>query len=54
MMNILLILILLLVFIHMLSFAKYNWEQRNKLGAVGAIILALAALILPLVVMFFD
>ncbi|SFQ22614.1 hypothetical protein [Caldicoprobacter faecalis] len=34
-----------------LSYAKYCWEDKNKLAAVGMIILVATAVILPVVVM---
>jgi len=34
-----------------LSYAKYCWEDKNKLAAVGTIILVAMAVILPVVVM---
>lgn len=46
------VIILFGVFIHSLSFAKYNWDKKNALAAVGAAILGVAAFILPLIVLF--
>jgi hypothetical protein len=43
---------LTVVFVYMLSFAKYNWDKQNRLGAAGVLLLALAAAVLPLIAMF--
>jgi hypothetical protein len=40
------------VFVYMSSFAKYNWDRQNRLGAAGVLLLALAAAVLPLIVIF--
>ncbi|HOV80513.1 MAG TPA: hypothetical protein PK728_10515 [Bacillota bacterium] len=37
---------------HTLSYAKYNWDNQNVSAAAGAVIMALVALVLPLVVMY--
>ncbi|HHZ13003.1 MAG: hypothetical protein ACOX1R_03360 [Caldicoprobacterales bacterium] len=36
-------------FIYLLSFARYNWNKRNRMAAIGAIIIALAALAMPFI-----
>ncbi len=38
----------LYIFIYLLSFAKYNWDRRNKMAAIGSIIIAIAAIVMPL------
>jgi hypothetical protein len=38
--------------IHPLSYAKYNWNKKNKLGAIGVILLALAAVVVPSVMLW--
>lgn len=35
------------VFVYLLSFAKYNWDRRNKMAAMGTIIIAIAAISIP-------
>jgi hypothetical protein len=40
------------VFVYMSSFAKYNWDRQNRLGAAGVLLLALASAVLPLIAMF--
>ncbi|MCX7746511.1 MAG: hypothetical protein N2645_06435 [Clostridia bacterium] len=45
------ILFLLTVSVHPLSYAKYNWGKKNKLAAVGSILLAIAAVIFPSVLL---
>jgi hypothetical protein len=45
---------LLLLLLYLLSFAKYNWTQKNRLAAVGVLILCLAAAALPVFVLFFG
>jgi len=37
----------LYVFIYLLSFAKYSWDKRNRIAAIGTIIIALAAIAMP-------
>ncbi|NLJ66596.1 MAG: hypothetical protein GX340_04690 [Clostridiales bacterium] len=37
------------VFIYLLSFARHNWNKRNKMAAIGAIIIALSALAMPFI-----
>jgi multisubunit Na+/H+ antiporter MnhB subunit len=41
-----------MVLFYFLSFAKYNWKTKNKLGAIGAIVMGLAFLILTCVLIF--
>jgi hypothetical protein len=45
------ILFLLIVSVYPLSYAKYNWSRNNKLGAIGSILLAVAAVIFPSVLL---
>lgn len=51
-MKYLFIFLLLLTAVNPLSYAKYNWSRKNKLGAIGVILLALAAVIIPSVLLF--
>ncbi|NLI61235.1 MAG: hypothetical protein GX375_07390 [Clostridiales bacterium] len=37
----------LYAFIYLLSFTKYNWDNRNKMAAIGTVIIAIAALVMP-------
>lgn len=50
-MKYIIILFLLIMSIHPLSYAKYNWGKKNKLGAIGAILLAIAAVVFPSVLL---
>jgi len=43
----------LALLIYMLSFAKYNWTRNNKLAAVGATLIGVAAFALSVYVIFF-
>ncbi len=45
------ILFLLIVSIHPFSYAKYNWSKKNRLGAIGVILLAVAAVVFPSVLL---
>ena len=38
--------------LYILSFAKYNWNKKNKTAAVGAILLGLLSIALPAIVIF--
>lgn len=40
--------ILLWVFIRTISYGKWTWDKKNKLGAVMIYIVALAAIVLPI------
>jgi hypothetical protein len=42
-----LILFLLIISVHTFSYAKYNWVNNNKLGAAGALLLAIAQVAVP-------
>lgn len=45
--------IVLGIFIHLISYMIYNIKQKNSIAAVGTAILAAAAVILPIYVLFF-
>jgi len=47
------ILFLIILSIYPLSYAKYNWDRENKLGAIGTIILAMAAITVPSILLLF-
>lgn len=51
-MNYIIILFLLIMAIYPLSYAKYNWNNKNKFGAVGMILLILASIIVPVILLF--
>lgn len=51
-MNYIVILFLLIMAIYPLSYAKYNWKKKNKLGAVGMVLLVLASIVLPAFLLF--
>lgn len=42
----------LLVSINTFSFAKYNWSKKNRLASVGAILVALVSILLPVILTF--
>lgn len=46
-MKTILILGLLLAALHPFSYARYNWRKQNRLGAVGAALLAVSVVIIP-------
>lgn len=41
----------LFVSMYLLSFAKYNWNQKNKKAAIGSVIIAIAAFVMPLFIL---
>ena len=41
------------IFIYLMSFACYNKRQKNITAAIGAAVIAAAALILPLYLLYF-
>ncbi len=41
----------LFVSIYLLSFAKYNWNSKNKKAAIGSVIIAIAAFVMPLFIL---
>ncbi|HHW47412.1 MAG TPA: hypothetical protein GXX14_02200 [Clostridiaceae bacterium] len=43
---------ILLSTLHILSFAKYNWNKKNKTAAAGAILLGILSIVLPAILMF--
>lgn len=42
---------LLVMAVYPFSYAKYNWDNKNKLGAVGMILLTLASIVLPTILL---
>lgn len=40
---------ILIVELYPLSYAKYNWDKNNRLGAAGAALIAVAAVVFPTV-----
>lgn len=42
-----LILVFLMTSINPISYAKYNWSRKNRLGAVGAMLIGVAAAAAP-------
>lgn len=42
------------VMIYLFSFAKFNWTRKNKLAAVGSILIGVAAFAVPIILMFFT
>lgn len=47
------IIFLLWVFIKTLSYGKWTWDKKNKLGAIAIVIIAIISLILPISGLFF-
>jgi hypothetical protein len=42
------------VMLYLFSFAKFNWTRKNKLAAVGSILIGIAAFAFPVFLMFFT
>ncbi|HZK35075.1 MAG TPA: hypothetical protein VFD33_07185 [Bacillota bacterium] len=38
----------LFVSMYLLSFAKHSWDNQNKKAAIGTIVIAIAAIVMPL------
>lgn len=51
-MKYLVVLILLIQSVYPINFARYNWKKKNKLGAVGAMLLAVSSIVVPAVLLF--
>lgn len=51
--RIMLIILLLWVFIRTISYGKWTWDKKNRLGAIAVFIVAIASLIIPIYTMFF-
>jgi hypothetical protein len=43
------VIILMIISIYPFSYARYNWNKKNKLGAVGSILIGIAAIVYPTV-----
>ncbi|OPZ89395.1 MAG: hypothetical protein BWY74_02742 [Firmicutes bacterium ADurb.Bin419] len=50
---ILLITVLLWIFLKTLSYGKWTWDKKNRLGAIFIVIIALTELILPIYTLYF-
>ncbi|HOM02528.1 MAG TPA: hypothetical protein PLH43_06840 [Acetivibrio sp.] len=50
--RVILAIILLWVFIKTISYGKWTWDKKNRLGAVMIFVVALAAVILPIYVFY--
>ncbi len=46
------VIFLIFLSIYPLSFARYSWRKKNRLGAASVILLAAASVIYPAVLMF--
>lgn len=46
------IIFLLTISIYPFSYARYNWKNKNKLGAVGAIFIGIIAIVFPAILIF--
>lgn len=40
--------------IYQLSFAKYNWTKKNRIAAIGSVIIGILAFVLPLYLIFWG
>lgn len=45
--QVIIILFVIWTFIYTLSYARYVWNRKNRLGAIAILLLALTALMLP-------
>lgn len=45
--------ILLWVFLYTISYGKWEWQKKNRLAGAMVVIIALAALVLPVYLLFF-
>lgn len=43
---------LLLFLFYMITFAAHNWKAQNKLAAAGIVIIALSAVVFPIILLF--
>ncbi|HEY9062956.1 MAG TPA: hypothetical protein VIO64_21035 [Pseudobacteroides sp.] len=50
--RIFIIILLLLIAIYTISFGRWTWKRKNKLGAVMVFLVALATVALPVYVLF--
>jgi len=48
-----LFIILLSVFFKTLSYGKWTWDKKNRLGAIAIVVIAIVALILPIYSVYF-
>lgn len=46
-MKYILLVILFVISVYPFSYARYNWNNKNKLGAVGAAVVGIAAIVYP-------
>ncbi|MDD3704856.1 MAG: hypothetical protein PHC45_02145 [Clostridiaceae bacterium] len=53
-MKYIIVVLLFAVLIYQLSFARYNWAKKNRLAAIGSIIIGLLAFMLPLYLIFWG
>lgn len=51
--RIVIFIILVWVFVRTISFGKWTWDKKNRLGAVAVYLIALASLIIPIYTMYF-
>ena len=45
--------LLIWVFIKTVSYGKWTWDKKNRLGAIVIVVIALASLILPIYSIYF-
>lgn len=52
--SIIILAILLWVFLKTISYSKWTWDRKNRLGAIVILMIALAELILPVYSLYFG
>lgn len=50
--RIFIIILLLLIAVYTISFGRWTWKRKNKLGAIMVFLVALATLVLPVYALF--
>ncbi|WP_162149310.1 hypothetical protein [Acetivibrio straminisolvens] len=51
-MRLILAIILLWIFVRTISYGKWTWDEKNRLGAIMIFVIALAAVALPILVFY--
>ena len=46
------IIFLVVISLYPMNYAKYNWSNKNKLGAIGVALLVILSVLLPTVMLF--
>ncbi|GAE89338.1 hypothetical protein JCM21531_2851 [Acetivibrio straminisolvens JCM 21531] len=50
--RLILAIILLWIFVRTISYGKWTWDEKNRLGAIMIFVIALAAVALPILVFY--